>query len=71
MIFLIENDSSRAVDQVLTHIALILTEHTRESDIIARICGEEFAILLLHTDKNGAVVIAEKLQKLTASPDAL
>ncbi len=49
-------------DQVLIHLASILTEHIRESDIVARIGGEEFAILLLHTDKAGAAEIAEKLR---------
>ncbi len=52
-----------AGDQVLKYLASILTEHTRESDIVARIGGEEFAILLSHTDTNGAAVIAEKLRR--------
>ena len=52
-----------AGDQVLKHLALVLTEHTRKSDIVARIGGEEFAILLLNSDKNSAAVIAEKLRE--------
>ncbi len=49
-------------DQVLKHLAAILNKHTRESDIVARIGGEEFAILLLHADENRAAEIAEKLR---------
>ncbi len=52
-----------AGDQVLKHLALVLTEHTRKSDIVARIGGEEFAVLLLNSDKNSAAVIAEKLRE--------
>jgi diguanylate cyclase (GGDEF)-like protein len=63
--FKIVNDTygHRSGDLVLKHIASILTEHTRDSDIVARIGGEEFAILLLHTAKKGAAVIAEKLRE--------
>ncbi len=50
-------------DQTLKHIVSILCATVRESDIVARIGGEEFAILLLGTDLEGAAELAEKLRK--------
>ncbi len=52
-----------AGDQVLKQLASILTDHTRDSDIVARLGGEEFALLLLNSDRNGAAILAEKLRK--------
>jgi len=56
-----------AGDQVLKHLASTLTEHTRNSDIVARLGGEEFAVLLLNSDTKGAAVIAEKLRRAIES----
>lgn len=53
-------------DQVLKYLSALLTEHTRDSDIVARIGGEEFAILLLNSDKNAAGIFAESLRKIIA-----
>ena len=50
-------------DDVIKHLAQSLKRHTRESDVIARIGGEEFIVLLPNTDKNGAFTIAESLRK--------
>jgi len=55
-----------AGDQVLKHFAKTLTEYTRNSDIVARLGGEEFAVLL-HSDEKGAEVIAEKMRKAIES----
>lgn len=49
-------------DTVLRGLAHALASHTRTSDVIARLGGEEFAILLPDTDAAGAAVVAEKLR---------
>lgn len=49
-------------DDVIKFLANSLFEHTRESDIISRFGGEEFAIILTNTDKNDALLIAEKFR---------
>ena len=49
-------------DDVIKMLSQLLIESTRESDIVSRFGGEEFALLLPFTDKNGAFKIAEKLR---------
>jgi len=49
-------------DDVIRFLASLLVKHTRDSDIVSRFGGEEFAILLPFTDKDGAYKIAEDLR---------
>lgn len=48
-------------DALLVRVAALLREGLRETDIIARIGGDEFAILLPHTDNVRAIAVAERL----------
>lgn len=57
-----DNYGHAAGDKVLCHFANILTETLRSIDFAARLGGEEFAVLLPGTDKEGALVIAERLR---------
>ncbi len=50
-------------DMVLKKVAETIKRHLRRSDIFARWGGEEFVILLPHTDLRGAVKVAEKLRR--------
>lgn len=54
-------------DAVLQHLAAILGETFREVDVVARIGGEEFAVLLPSTDLPRAAVVAERLRSGVAS----
>lgn len=54
-------------DAVLQHLGAILAETFREVDVVARIGGEEFAVLLPSTDLPRAAVVAERLRSLVAS----
>jgi diguanylate cyclase (GGDEF)-like protein len=58
------NDSlgHAAGDAVLEHIAGVMLDAIRESDLLARYGGEEFALLAPQTDLKGALRLAEKLR---------
>jgi diguanylate cyclase (GGDEF)-like protein/PAS domain S-box-containing protein len=50
-----------AGDELLTRIAGSLRGVLRESDVLARIGGDEFALILIDTDLDASRVVAEKL----------
>jgi diguanylate cyclase (GGDEF)-like protein len=49
-------------DEALVSVANLLTHLTRAEDTVARIGGEEFAILLPNTNRLGAAVLAERVR---------
>ncbi|WP_347989970.1 diguanylate cyclase [Methylomonas sp. AM2-LC] len=53
----------QAGDVILSTVAQLLKQELRESDILGRWGGEEFMIICLDTDLNGALALAEKLRK--------
>lgn len=54
-------------DAVLAAVGAVIRDTLRESDFAGRYGGEEFVLLLPETDKEGAVVVAEKLRKVIES----
>lgn len=52
-----------AGDQVLRVLGGFLSKLIRSGDMVARYGGEEFAFILPHTNKRGALAMAEKLRK--------
>ena len=60
-----------AGDAVLVEIANLLTGLTREVDSVARVGGEEFAILLPDTSRLGAAVLAERIRTAVANRSML
>jgi len=50
-----------AGDALLVRVSALLRERLRETDVIARMGGDEFAVLLAHTDKDQAVALTERL----------
>ena len=50
----------------LKHVANALRETSREADTPARYGGEEMALILPHTDLDGAYAIAERLRTAVA-----
>jgi diguanylate cyclase (GGDEF)-like protein len=59
------NDSygHEAGDRILQGVSAILSYNTRKGDTVARFGGEEFILLLPMTNKEGAVLSAEKMRQ--------
>ena len=54
-------------DVVLKHVARVLRDSSREPDTPARYGGEEMALILPHTDLEGAYAIAERIRSSIGS----
>jgi diguanylate cyclase (GGDEF)-like protein len=54
-------------DQAIVAVARLCRASTRESDLAARVGGEEFAILLPETDLEAACIAAERLRNAVAA----
>jgi diguanylate cyclase (GGDEF)-like protein len=57
----------QAGDEVLKHVASVLTAAKRQEDLLGRVGGEEFVLLLTDTGLDGAKVIAERMRELVAN----
>jgi len=55
-----------AGDQVLKAISLIIQNAVRQTDVVARYGGEEFCAILINTNKEGALAIAERVRRNVA-----
>ncbi|MFP4078026.1 MAG: GGDEF domain-containing protein [Bacillota bacterium] len=53
-----------AGDKVLVELSSILRQNVRDSDTVSRYGGEEFMLLLSHTDINGADILANRLRAI-------
>lgn len=51
-----------AGDAVLKRIGEVLQEQVRETDLVARVGGEEFAVLCTATSERGAIRLAERIR---------
>lgn len=58
-----------AGDEVLKRIASVCKRELRQGDLVGRLGGEEFAILLPHVGREGALATAEKLRRALASEE--
>jgi diguanylate cyclase (GGDEF)-like protein/PAS domain S-box-containing protein len=66
-----DNHGHPGGDAALQHLAAILASTFREVDVVARIGGEEFAVLLPSTDLARAAVVAERLRAAVAAQSAI
>lgn len=60
-----------AGDEALRQVAAALRSLPRGSDIVARYGGEEFTVILIETDKQGALAAAERIRKTIEAADWL
>ena len=51
-----------AGDELLAQLARLLRQHLRLEDLLARVGGEEFCVLLRSTDAKGCLEVAERLR---------
>lgn len=58
-------------DVALRHIADVLKKTLRESDVIGRFGGEEFAVTLVDTDIEGGKIFAERVRKIMSESTIL
>jgi diguanylate cyclase (GGDEF)-like protein len=65
-----DTEGHQAGDEVLRHFAGLSREATRETDVVYRYGGEEFALLLSHTPLEGALATARRVVALTAASPA-
>lgn len=66
----VNDDFSHATgDEVLKHVARLLTSHLREVDVVARYGGEEFAVAFPETGLAAAAALAERVRRLVADHD--
>ncbi len=50
-------------DDVLKNVSFSIKESTRKDDVVARFGGEEFCVVLTHTNMEEAIQIADKIRK--------
>ncbi len=59
-----------AGDNLIRHVAAIMRERVRTTDIVARLSGDEFAVLMPQTDTAGALQLGEDLRAQVAEDAA-
>ncbi len=64
-----DNFSHLVGDDVLRYVADIMQEHCRDCDLVARIGGEEFAILLPNASQERARIVCERIRKQISAWD--
>ena len=60
-----------AGDAVLASVGAFLNRHIRATDRAFRIGGDEFAVVMPHTDMNGGLVVAHRLLGMALEPVAV
>ena len=62
-----ERHGEQSGDEALEAVARALTRRLRETDLVARLGTDQFAVLLPHIDEEGLAVVAEGLERVAAA----
>jgi diguanylate cyclase (GGDEF)-like protein len=62
-----EHHGERAADEMLEAVARALSRRLRETDLLARVGAEQFAVLLPHIDEPGLAVLSEGLDRVVSA----
>lgn len=54
-------------DRALRHLANLLKNHVRDSDIVGRFGGDEFLVILIDANHDGADIVADRLYRALVS----
>ncbi len=58
----VEQLGEELAEEILRDIAAVLREATRETDVPARVEGDDFGVLLVHSDRTNAHAIGERIR---------
>ncbi|SJM89652.1 Cyclic di-GMP phosphodiesterase Gmr [Crenothrix polyspora] len=64
-----DREGREAGDKALTHVATVLKEAMRLTDLLSRIGGDEFALIMPHADAKGVEHIAQKINRVLLAQD--
>lgn len=64
---LLKSKGQNALDAFVTQLAAVLSRQNRDSDVLARLNDNEFAVVLPHTDRQGAVEVAERTRNAVSA----
>ncbi|MCU0580414.1 MAG: response regulator [Desulfobacterota bacterium] len=59
-----------AGDELLKHLGALIRENIRDIDLAARYGGDEFAVILSHTDPDKTDLVAERIRQALARPSS-
>jgi diguanylate cyclase (GGDEF)-like protein len=57
---------TKAADSLVAQMAAVMSRQSRQSDILARVGSFEFAVVLPHTTREGAIEVAERTRNTVA-----
>jgi diguanylate cyclase (GGDEF)-like protein len=62
-----ERAGHETADKVLVELAAMMRDVTRAEDTVARVHGDEFALIMPNVDRRSAVIVTERLRQRVAS----